>query len=749
VQLRWLTTGDTTDARRGQVVIAIPAYDGYEHFVGCLQSVLEHTPVDVPILVCDDASPDPRLQEHVGQLDAAGGSDHTLYYLRRDTNLGFPANVNGAFAAAAPADVVVLNSDCVVAEGWIEGLRDAAYSDSRVATATALTDHGTLASVPNRGKPGRLPPGWDFQAAADAVRARSARLRPRLPTAIGHCIYVRRSALDLVGDFDLAFSPGYGEEVDFSQRCIRAGMSHVLADEVLVQHHAGGSFNQDSRRGEIQRAHERMLAARYPYYHQWIQDTEDDAGGPLARVLGTARRVLKGLSVVIDGRILTGPTVGSQVQVLEVISALARTGRARISVVMPDRPNPDALRTLRSLDGLRLVSMSEAGAPTAELADVVHRPFQINGYEDLAYLGCLGERLIITQQDLISFHNPGYFRNPEGWRHYRHLTRLSLAVADHVVFVSEHGRRDATSEELVEPHRASVVHNGVDHSVTDGRIGATAPSGSDRLPDGAQVILCLGTDFRHKNRVFALRLLEALRADHGWPGYLAFAGAPVQVGSSRREEAELLAAHPELSGVVIDFRAVSEAEKVWLFERAALVLYPTVHEGFGLVPFEAAHHDRPCMWAAGTSLSEVLPDAEATIVAWDAHESAVRAIELLTDRDAHERNLTAVRAAGENLTWDVAAAGLLEIYERACDAPMAPAAVLERGHGLLNGMLSDDALRLVGPEGAIPRDLQRPLLALATHPQVGTPVFGAIRAGYRLAYQARRRWRRPGAQLRR
>ena len=35
--------------------------------------------------------------------------------------------------------------------------------------------------------------------------------------------------------------------------------------------------------------------------------------------------------------------------------------------------------------------------------------------------------------------------------------------------------------------------------------------------------------------------------------------------------------------------------------------------------------------------------------------------------------------------------------------------------------LSEDAMRLIGPGGALPADVERPLLALATHPQIGAP----------------------------
>ena len=56
----------------------------------------------------------------------------------------------------------------------------------------------------------------------------------------------------------------------------------------------------------------------------------------------------------------------------------------------------------------------------------------------------------------------------------------------------------------------------------------------------------------------------------------------------------------------------------------------------------------------------------------------------------------------------------------------------------MTGAFSEEALRLIGPGGALPSDVERPLLALATHPQVGTPMFNAIKLGYRASYRLRR-----------
>ena len=205
---------------------------------------------------------------------------------------------------------MLLNSDCVVAAGWLEGLRRAAHSDELVATASALTNHGTILSVPERNRPlpGAAAGAADRRQPPAPCSTQSLRLYPRLPTAIGHCVYVRRHALDLVGDFDLAFSPGYGEEVDFSQRCLLHGLVHVAADDVFVLHHGAARSGEDGGSNPLQREHERIINARYPYYQRAQTAASKAELGPLPRALATARRAMRGLTATIDARCL-GPDV--------------------------------------------------------------------------------------------------------------------------------------------------------------------------------------------------------------------------------------------------------------------------------------------------------------------------------------------------------------------------------------------------------------------------------------------------------
>ncbi len=720
------------DAARGDVVVCVPLYGAHDHFARCLRSLLAHTPVDVPVLIADDCTPDPASRALVDELEAVGALHHTISWLRRETNAGFVGNVNDAFAAVAPADMVIVNSDVVVAAGWLEGMRDAATSDTNIATATALTNHGTIVSVPYRNMPEpALPQTVTLEAAAARIRSGSQRLRPRIPVAVGHCLYVRRTALDLVGGFDPAFAPGYGEEVDFSQRCLAMGLQHVVADDVLVSHHGNASFDSLEGRSQLQLDHERIITTRYPYYADAIRDAESDATSPLARAISHAAQVLRGLRVTIDARVLGPVLTGTQVHSLELIAALARTGEVRVRVLLPDEPGDYVEPALAGLPNLEQAFAADIEGLTRD--DVVHRPWQVTDVNDIEVLGRLGERLVITQQDLIAYRNPSYFASATEWLSYRRLAAEAMALSAITLFFSEHARDDALRDDLVAPQRTSVIHLGTDHRVA-------LPSPNPRPPGGLDLserpfLLCLGTDFRHKNRLFALRLLEALRERHGWTGRLVLAGPRVTHGSSSAEEAAFRAARPAVDGQIVDLPAVSDPEKAWLVANCAAVVYPTTYEGFGLVPFEAAEAGRPCLFAATTSLAEVLDDDAALLVPWDPQASADRVIGVLTDPAQAQQQVTRVLESANRFRWDETGAALVRAYH---DALARPAPVAARVHANsvaadarywgLRAEIGGTGLSLVEPQrGLLPVEAQRGLAALARRPATRWLVVGPLR----------------------
>jgi glycosyltransferase involved in cell wall biosynthesis len=673
-----------------------------------------------------------RLQRGAVALCVLGESrDHgtaadAVIILDRDTD---PGAINGAFEAAAQADVVVIHEAVRAQPGWLDRLRAAATCDSTVGAAVPLLAGGGVLGI------GAPIPEDSFEQIASLVAERSARTRPRIPATAAGCIYLRREAIDLVGPLDTGLGTVDAALTDFLERCLMHGLQEVVADDLLVL---------DGRPSAGVGA-SAAIAERYRWARQASEVATTRTSGPLARARGNARRTARGLTLTFDARILHDFLSGTQIHVLEVIQAVARARRARLRLVVSPELGGEPAALLDQIDAERVPAAEVADATTK--TDVVHRSHQVFSLDDVTMLQRLGERIVISQQDLIAYRNPAYHSIPEYWLQYRRATRLALASADAFVSLSQHALDDALADELVDPTRCHVLAIGTEHL-----IGGTA--GAPRRPAGLRIaepdgfLLYIGTDFLHKNIPFAMRLLGLLRRDHGWQGGLVVAGPSVRDGSSVAEEARYLEADPELREVVERIGPVDEAEKAWLMANAAALVYPSSYEGFGLVPFEAARAGTPCVWAPQGSLGEVLPEELATLVPWDAAASAERALPLLRDEAARVGQVEAVRKAAAALPdWDAHAEALFDIYERASSSPSREASALaaeavERERELaewnaLKDELGADGFGLVRAGGYLPADIQTALLSIVTRPRLRDPFFATLRGIYRAGHGLR------------
>ena len=126
------------------VTIIVPIYAGLEYTERCLESVARHAAsgsVAFELLLVDDASPDAPVRELVDQF-ASAAHPFPVTALHNPENLGFVGTVNRGLRAAA-GDVVILNSDTAVTDGWLDRLAAAAALPD-VATVTPLSSHGSI-----------------------------------------------------------------------------------------------------------------------------------------------------------------------------------------------------------------------------------------------------------------------------------------------------------------------------------------------------------------------------------------------------------------------------------------------------------------------------------------------------------------------------------------------------------------------------------------------------------------------------
>ncbi len=142
--------------RQGVVDVVIPVYEGYQETLDCIDSALKaKVKTEHRIVVINDKSPNEKLTKAL----RTHASQHGYTLLENEHNLGFVGTVNRGMRLHDDADVVLLNSDTLVPDGWLDTIRSVAYSDPLIATVTPFSNNATICSYPNFCQDNQLPDG--------------------------------------------------------------------------------------------------------------------------------------------------------------------------------------------------------------------------------------------------------------------------------------------------------------------------------------------------------------------------------------------------------------------------------------------------------------------------------------------------------------------------------------------------------------------------------------------------------------
>jgi methionine biosynthesis protein MetW len=279
------------------VDIIVPIYRGLADTQLCINSVLASAcATPYRLIAINDASPEPEITEW---LRTRAAQDSRITLLENPDNLGFVGTVNRGMALSGSNDVLLLNSDTQVANNWLDRIHRAAYSDSRIASVTPLSNNATICSYPQFCKDNALPAGYN-SAQLDALCAQTnPAAAVDVPTGVGFCMYIRRDCLAQVGLFDTAnFGKGYGEENDFCQRAHQAGWRNLHLLDTFVLHTGGVSFG-DSKSPREKAAMETLRRLHPLYERDVMAFVQADPARPYRLALDLARIAQAHLPVVL------------------------------------------------------------------------------------------------------------------------------------------------------------------------------------------------------------------------------------------------------------------------------------------------------------------------------------------------------------------------------------------------------------------------------------------------------------------
>jgi GT2 family glycosyltransferase len=256
------------DNLMAKIDIIIPVYSGYEVTKSCLESVFCSVNLtDYEVIVVYDFGPDLELEAFVDQLYA----DRKITLLKNSENLGFVATANRGMRCHENRNVILLNSDTIVANDWIDRILQCAELDSKISTVTPFSSNAEICSFPRFCKDNSLPMALDVKAIDTVFAERVDAAALDIPTGVGFCMYISRASLTDIGYFDeSSFGRGYGEENDFCRRAAVKGWRNVHCTNVFVFHEGGVSFS-DEKQALVENAMQ-VLDRMHPDYHRLVHE---------------------------------------------------------------------------------------------------------------------------------------------------------------------------------------------------------------------------------------------------------------------------------------------------------------------------------------------------------------------------------------------------------------------------------------------------------------------------------------------
>ena len=326
--------------------------------------------------------------------------------------------------------------------------------------------------------------------------------------------------------------------------------------------------------------------------------------------------------------------------------------------------------------------------------DLVWYPNQIDQRVDISQSRKLGRRVITTYLDLIAYDIGKYHGDENAWAAYRATQRTIALSVDGITTISaDVAKRLYQEAPRLDTKRIQPIPLGLDHITTQ-----TIKERPQELKTSSRpFILVLGNDFQHKNRDFAIDVWQCV-LEMGINVDLVLAGLHVKSSSSQEQESIKLKRHTNLRGEATTLGHVSSAERAWLLESAAAVLYPSSAEGFGFVPYEAAILGTPSTFTNFGPLKEI---SQITTIptSWNATEYATDLAQLLTEPQIGEQRVNQLREVISTSTWNQFAQGFTEFATKIATMPTVPTSAVTSSTAAneLAAVLSSKTWRATAP----------------------------------------------------
>jgi len=269
-------------------------------------------------------------------------------------------------------------------------------------------------------------------------------------------------------------------------------------------------------------------------------------------------------------------------------------------------------------------------------------------------------RTVVTIHDCIHLMFPQYLQNRLAYAYARASLWTAAHKSDKILTVSETSKRDILRFFKVPPEKIVVIPNAIDERFWIEPDEDQVVRTRERYQLGDPFLLYVGNIRPHKNLE---RLIEAFCQVRARSGI---------------EELRLLIIGDEISKLQALRRAVHrhkvhryvrflgfvpDETLAVLYRLAAVFVFPSLYEGFGLPPLEAMASGTPVVTSSVSSLPEVVGDAAVLVDPYNTNAIAYGILQALMDdelrADLHRKGLARV----QHYSWERSVRRVREIYD--------------------------------------------------------------------------------------
>lgn len=273
------------------------------------------------------------------------------------------------------------------------------------------------------------------------------------------------------------------------------------------------------------------------------------------------------------------------------------------------------------------------------------------------------KRVVVTMHDALALAHPELvFPTWQGRVSWSLKEHAAARWADAILTVSESARRDLIAWFRLPEDKVRVVTEGPDAAFGPRDDGPESGAVLARygIAPGSRFVLYVGGLSPHKNLP---RLIEAFARGAPDDVALVLVGDLDDVFHTHVPELRATVARCGLGGRVVFTGFAPDPDLVFLYNRAYVLVQPSLMEGFGLPPVEAMACGTPVLSSRAGALPEVVGDAGLFFDPTDVAQIAHALHRLLGDPAERDRLARrALRRAGR-FTWAASARAMLACFD--------------------------------------------------------------------------------------